>query len=73
VAPSLQPGEVGSFLVQGVWFSSHLPLEGTGRDEIMHMFGASGVYIQMSPWPLHFMMMGRHGCAAALKITLSRG
>jgi hypothetical protein len=42
-------------------------------DEIMHMFAASGVYIQMSPWPQPFTMMGKQGCAAAFKITLSRG
>jgi hypothetical protein len=41
------------------------------NDEIMHMFVASGVYIQMSPWPPPFMMMGRQGCATALKITMS--
>jgi hypothetical protein len=29
VAPPLQPGVVGHFLVWGVWFPSHLPLEGT--------------------------------------------
>jgi hypothetical protein len=29
VAPPLQPRVVGSYLVRGVWFSSHLPLEGT--------------------------------------------
>jgi hypothetical protein len=27
--------------------------------EIMHMFAASGVYIQMSAWPPPFTMMGR--------------
>jgi hypothetical protein len=43
------------------------------NDEIMHMFVASGVYIQMSPWPPPFMMMGRQGCATALKITMSWG
>jgi hypothetical protein len=43
------------------------------NDEIMHMFAASGVYIQMSPWPPPFTMMGRLGCAVALKITSSRG
>jgi acyl-CoA reductase-like NAD-dependent aldehyde dehydrogenase len=30
-----------------------------GNDEIMHMFAALGVYIEMSPWPPPFMMMGR--------------
>jgi hypothetical protein len=39
----------------------------------MHMFAALGVYIQMSPWPTPFTMMGRQDCDAALKITLSRG
>jgi hypothetical protein len=39
----------------------------------MHMFIASGVYIQMSPWPLTFIMIGWQGCATTLKITLSRG
>jgi hypothetical protein len=29
VGPPLQSGVVGSYLVQGVWFSSHLLLEGT--------------------------------------------
>jgi hypothetical protein len=43
------------------------------NDEIMHMFAASGVYIQMSPRPPPFMMMGIQGYATALKITLSRG
>jgi hypothetical protein len=41
--------------------------------EIMHIFVASDVYIQMSLWPPPFMMMGRQGCAAALNITLSQG
>jgi hypothetical protein len=44
-----------------------------GENENMHMFAASGVYIQMSPWPPPFMMMGRQGCGASLKMTLSRG
>jgi hypothetical protein len=43
------------------------------NDEIVHMFAASGVYIQMSPWPPPFTMMGRQDCATALKITLSQG
>jgi hypothetical protein len=42
-------------------------------NEIMHMLAASGVYIQMSLWPPRLMMMGRQGCGAALKMTLSRG
>jgi hypothetical protein len=42
-------------------------------NEIMHMFAASGVYIQMSLWPPPLMMMGRQGCGAALKMTLTRG
>jgi hypothetical protein len=46
---------------------------GCDTDEIMHMFAASGVYIEMSPWPPPFTMMGRQGYDAALKITLSRG
>jgi hypothetical protein len=41
------------------------------NDENMHIFVASGVYIEMSPWPSPFMMMGRQDYAAALKITLS--
>jgi hypothetical protein len=41
------------------------------NDDIMHMFATSDVYIQMSPWPQPFTMMGRKGCATALKITLS--
>jgi hypothetical protein len=36
------------------------------------MFAASGVYIQMSPWPPPFMMVGRQGYGAALKMTLSQ-
>jgi hypothetical protein len=43
------------------------------NDEIMHIFAASGVYIQISPCPPPFTMMGRQGCTATLKITLSRG
>jgi hypothetical protein len=43
------------------------------NDEIMHMFAASGVYIEMSPWPPLFTMMRRQGYDVALKITLSRG
>jgi hypothetical protein len=31
VAPLLQPGVVGPYLVRGVWFPSHLLLEGTSR------------------------------------------
>jgi hypothetical protein len=42
-------------------------------DEIMHMFVASGVCIQMSPLPPPFTMMGRKGYATDLKITLSQG
>jgi hypothetical protein len=42
-------------------------------DEIMHIFDASGVYIQMSPRPPPFTMIGKQGYAAALKITLSQG
>jgi hypothetical protein len=41
------------------------------NDEIMHIFAALGVSIEMSPWPRPFTMMGREGYAAALKITLS--
>jgi hypothetical protein len=41
------------------------------NDEIMHMFAASGVSVQMSPLALPFTMMGRQGYAVALKITLS--
>jgi hypothetical protein len=44
---------------------------GCNVDEIMHMFAASGVYIEISPWPPPFTMMGRQGYAAALNITLS--
>jgi hypothetical protein len=43
------------------------------NNEIMHLFATSGVYIQMSPWPPPFIMMGRQGCGDALKMTLSRG
>jgi hypothetical protein len=43
------------------------------NDEIMYISATSGVYIQMPPWPPPFMMMGRQGRAAALKITLSQG
>jgi hypothetical protein len=46
--------------------------KGDATNEIMHMFAASGVYIQMSIWPSPFMMMGRQGCGAVLKMTLSR-
>jgi hypothetical protein len=42
-------------------------------DEIMHMFATSGVYIQISPRPPPFMIIGIQGYAAALKITLSQG
>jgi hypothetical protein len=41
------------------------------NDEIMHIFAASGVSIEMSPWPLPFTMMGTQGYAMALKITFS--
>jgi hypothetical protein len=34
VAPPLQSGVVGPYLVQGTWFPSHLPLEGTCRIQI---------------------------------------
>jgi hypothetical protein len=30
VTPPVQPGVMGPYPVWGVWFSSHLPLEGTG-------------------------------------------
>jgi hypothetical protein len=43
------------------------------NDEIMLMFAASGAYIQMTPWPPPFTIMGIHGCGAVLKMTLSRG
>jgi hypothetical protein len=43
------------------------------NDEIMNIFAASGVYVEMSPWPPPFTMMERQGYAAAFKITLSRG
>jgi hypothetical protein len=43
------------------------------NDEIMHMFAASGVYIEMSPWHTPFTMMERQGYVAALMINLSRG
>jgi hypothetical protein len=43
------------------------------NNEIMHIFAASGVYIQMTPWPPPFTIIGRQGCVAALKITLSQG
>jgi hypothetical protein len=31
VAPPLQQGVVGPYMVWGVWFTSHLLLDGTGR------------------------------------------
>jgi hypothetical protein len=31
VGPPLHPGVVAPYLVQGAWFPSHLPLEGTGH------------------------------------------
>jgi hypothetical protein len=31
VAPPLQPGDVGPYLVWGAWFSNRLSLEGTDR------------------------------------------
>jgi hypothetical protein len=31
VVPPLQSGVVGSYRILGVWFPSHLQLEGTGR------------------------------------------
>jgi hypothetical protein len=31
VAPPLQPGVVGLYLVWGLWFPRHLALDGTGR------------------------------------------
>jgi hypothetical protein len=31
VPPPLQPGVVGPYPVEGVWFTSRLPLEGIGR------------------------------------------
>jgi hypothetical protein len=37
------------------------------NDEIVHMFAASGVYIEMSPWPPSFTMMERQGYAGQLK------
>jgi hypothetical protein len=37
----------------------------------MNMFAASGVYIEMFPWPPPFMMMKRQGYAVDLKITVS--
>jgi hypothetical protein len=43
------------------------------NDEIMHMFATLGIYIQMSPRPPPFTMMGRQGYAVDLKITLSQG
>jgi hypothetical protein len=43
------------------------------NEEITHMFAASSVYIDMSPWPPPFTMTGRQDYAAALKISLSRG
>jgi hypothetical protein len=35
VAPPLQPGVVGPYLVWGVWCLSYLPLEGTSRIQIL--------------------------------------
>jgi hypothetical protein len=37
------------------------------------MFAASGVYVEMSPWPQPFTMMERQGYAVALNTNLSRG
>jgi hypothetical protein len=45
-------------------------LEGE-NDETLHMFATLGVYIEMSPWPPSFTLMGRQRYAASLKITLS--
>jgi hypothetical protein len=39
----------------------------------MNIFAASGVYVEMSPWPPPFTMMERQGYVAAFKITLSLG
>jgi hypothetical protein len=41
------------------------------HDKSMHMFAASGVYIEMSPWPPPFMMMERQAYAATLNTTTS--
>jgi hypothetical protein len=43
------------------------------NDKIIHMFAASGIYIEMSPWPPPFTMMGRQCYVVALQITLSLG
>jgi hypothetical protein len=43
------------------------------NDEIIHIFATSGVYIEMSPWPPPFTIMGSQGYVVALNITLSRG
>jgi hypothetical protein len=43
------------------------------NDEIMHIFDASDVYIEISQWPPAFTMMGTQGYLAALKITINRG
>jgi hypothetical protein len=43
------------------------------NDEIMHRLTTLGVYIQMSSWPQPFTLLGRQGCGAPLKITLTRG
>jgi hypothetical protein len=43
------------------------------NDEIMDMFAASGVYIEMSPWPPPLTTMRRQDYAIALKITMCRG
>jgi hypothetical protein len=42
------------------------------NNEIMYIFATSGVYIQIFLWHPSFMMMGRQGCGATLKMTLSR-
>jgi hypothetical protein len=43
------------------------------NDEIMYMFATPGTYIQMPSWPPPFTSIGRQGCIAVLKMTLSRG
>jgi hypothetical protein len=35
VTPPLQAGVVGPYPVRGAWFSSHVPLEGTGRIQVL--------------------------------------
>jgi hypothetical protein len=59
VVPPLQLGVIGPYLVQGTWFPSHLPLEGTksysnclGRNRRPAVPGVQGTHtsLQVPPW-----------------------